>query len=134
MKFDQRMAFYFRHVIGREWKVALLLLGVTVIIAGLYFVLSDGIWNARKNGSEIVYGQVVSNRIEARFDSMNPIATMRVAMPNGNTISLRSTKKMIGTCWPKSEVEVVVYTNNAGRNYYTLGQNGCQNPKVSEND
>ena len=134
MKFDKRAEFYFRQVIWREWKLALLLLGVAAIFAGLYFGLKDGIWNARKNGSKIVYGQVVSNRIEARFDSMKPIATMRVAMPDGNVISLRSTKEMIGTCWPQSEVEVLVYTSDAGRIFYTLGQNGCENPKVGESE
>lgn len=132
MKFDRRITFYLKHVIWREWKAALLLLGVAAIFAVLYFGLSDGIWNARKNGSKIVYGQVVSNRIEARFDSMKPIATMRIAMPGGNVIILRSTKKMTRTCWPDSRVEVLEYTNDAGRTFYTLGQNGCLNPKISD--
>ncbi len=128
MRFSDRLQFW-GFVALREWKTALLLVGIAGFFLGIYHILSNGIWNARRQPSDLVDGKVASLWTEhGYYSSLQPKAYIKVRLNNEQTITLRVRNTLISGCNPGDDIQIRIYTSEAQRVFYRLGPQICNGP------
>lgn len=135
MKFYERMEFYFRQVIWREWPVALLLLALGGFFFGLYHVLSNGIWDAQQNPDHLASGKVISIWGEVGFQSnLDPRSYIRVQLANGKKITLYAKYRLVADCKPRDPIQVRIYNDESGNEFYRLGKTRCSAEETTDSE